>query len=203
MNAVGDAPKMMLAGDGNTAGPSLNGQTGLDLDSWPIVTGFEFSSTNYITFGDDTVVVTYGQEEAGSAISGPTVVTQGQNVAVTLEDNGLNIDPTTAETWTFTTSTTARTTGATTDIDAHLATLGFGDNGIFGKSDTGSALTSGTTFVFVESGSNTGVFTTHDAVGESTVDTKTNAGVDAVVSLTYGGNTYSFIVATGNGSGLE
>ena len=198
MNAVGDAPKMMLAGTASTAGPSLNGQTGLDLDSWPIVTGFEFNATNYITFGDDTVVVTFGPEEAGSAISGPTIVTQGQDVAVTIEDNGLNIDPTTAETWTFTTSTTARTTGDTGDIDSNLATLGFGDNGILGVTDSGSALTSGTTYVFVESGSNTGVFTTHDAVGSSTVDTKTNADVDDLVSLTYGGNTYSFIVATGD-----
>jgi len=200
MNAVGDAPKMILAGDGNTAGPTLNGQTGLDLDSWPIVTGFEFSATNYITFGDDTVIVTYGPEEAGSSITTSNIVTQGENVAVTIDDNGLNIDPTTAETWTFTTSTTARTTGATTDIDAHLATLGFGDNGIFNFTDSGSALTSGTTWVFVESGSNTGVFTTHDSVGESTVDTKTNADVDDTVTLTYGGNTAQFIVATSNAS---
>ena len=198
MNAVGDAPSIVKAGTTSTDGPSLNGQTGIDLPHWPIVTGFEFSATNYITFGDDTVVVTYGPEEAGSSIITPDIVTQGENVAVEITDNGLNIDPTIAETWTFTTSTTARTTGATTDIDAHLATLGFGDNGIIGVTDGGSALTSGTTYVFVETGLNTGVFTTHDAVGESTVDTKTNADVDDVVTLTYGGNTAQFVVATSN-----
>ena len=200
MNAVGDAPSIIKAGTTSTAGPSLNGQTGLDLPHWPIVTGFEFSSTNYLTFGDDTVVVTYGPAEAGTGLSTPNIVTQGENVAVELTDNGLNIDPTTAEKWTFTTSTTARTTGTTTDIDANLAGLGFGNNGILGVTDGGSALTSGTTYVFVETGSNTGVFTTHDAVGESTVDTKTNADVDDTVTLTYGGNTAQFVVATSNAS---
>ena len=148
--------------------------------------------------------MTYGPEEAGTSISTPNFVTQGQNVAVTITDNGLNIDPDTAETWTFGapagTATTAYTTGSTLNIIAELDQLGFEDNGVLGLTDGGSALTSGSTYVFVETGSNTGVFTTHDSVGESTVDTKTNADVDDVVTLTYGGNTAQFVVATSTAS---
>ena len=86
-------------------------------------TGFEILRCNqlFIDYGDDTVLVTWGPEEAGSSLTGPgSFVTQGQKLELTIDDNGLNIDPTTAETWTFTTSTTARTTGATTDIDGSL-----------------------------------------------------------------------------------
>ena len=106
---------------------------GSDLDdqSWPFIYAIDLSATNYFTYSGDTVVVTYGPEEAGTSISTPNFVTQGENVAVTIEDNGLNIDPTTAETWTFTTTTTARTTGATTNIVAELDQLGFGDNGTY------------------------------------------------------------------------
>ncbi|SVC41617.1 uncharacterized protein METZ01_LOCUS294471, partial [marine metagenome] len=191
---------IVLAADGNFAGPNINANTGVDLDGWPFITSIDFSATNYLTYGDDTVVVTYGPEEAGTSISTPNFVTQGENVAVTITDNGLNIDPDTAETWTFTTTTTAYTTGSTTDLIAELDQLGFEDNGVIGVTDGGSALTSGSTYVFVETGSNTGVFTTHDSVGESTVDTKTNADVDDVVTLTYGGNTAQFVVATSNAS---
>ncbi len=88
MNAVGDAPSIVKAGTTSTAGPSLNGQTGLDLPHWPIVTGFELSSTNILAFGDDTVLVTWGPENAGSSITGPgSFVTQGQQL--TYLQNGL------------------------------------------------------------------------------------------------------------------
>ncbi len=197
----------MTHADSNITG-MLHGQVGHDVhdtgvandQSWPFIYAIDFSATNYFTYSGDTVVMTYGPEEAGSSISTPNFVTQGENVAVTITDNGLNIDPTTAEKWTFTTSTTARTTGAATNIIAELDQLGFGDNGVIGVTDGGSALTSGTTYVFVETDVNTGVFTTHDTVGESTVDTKTNADVDDVVTLTYGGNTAQFVVATNTAS---
>ena len=175
-----------------------------DDQSWPFIYAIDFSATNYLTYGDDTVLVTYGPQEAGASITAPDFVTLGQNVPVTITDNGLNIDPTTAETWTFGapsgTNTTARTTGATTNIIAELDQLGFGENGVLGLTDSGSALTSGSTYVFVETGSNTGVFTTHDAIGESTVDVSTGASVDDVITFTYGGATAQSIVATSNAS---
>ena len=198
MNVLGDAATIMNAGTTSTPGPLYNGQTGLDLPQWPIITAFEFSATNYLTYGDDTVVMTWGPQNAGSSISAPTFVTQGANVPVTIDDNGLNMDPTTAETWTMTTSTTARTTGATTDIDGTMPDIGFGENINISVTDGGSALTSGTTYVFIETGSNTGIFTTHDVLGASTVDTKTNADVDDSVTLGWGGATTTFTVATSN-----
>ena len=106
-----------------------------------MIFGVDFSSDNLATYGDDSMVFTYGAENAGSDIivnNGQPFVVQGQNLAVTIVDNGLNIDPTTAETWTFGsvtgTTTVARTTGATTDIRATLGITGFGDNGVDRKS---------------------------------------------------------------------
>jgi hypothetical protein len=210
MNNLADAPALILDSDGSGSdGPQYNGQTGIDEAAWPIITGFEMSSTNIITYGDDTVLVDWGPEEAGSDLIGPgPFVTQGQQLALTIVDNGLNIDPTTAETWTFTTSTTARTTGATTDIDSSLGSLGFGDNGILSVTDSDVAIcadnTSGcsaaASYKFVESGPNTGVFEVHDLAGESNVDVKGDAGVDEVVTIGYGGNSITFAVATNNAS---
>ena len=149
------------------------------------------------------------QKKQVHLLTGPgTFVTQGQQLEVTIDDNGLNIDPTTAETWTFTTSTTARTTGATTDIDTSLGIYGFGDNGILSVTDSDVAIcadntsgcTAASTYVFVETGSNTGVFTVHDSAGESTLDIKGDAGVDEVVTIGYGGNSVTFTVATNNAS---
>ena len=203
----------MVHADSNITG-MLHGQVGHDIrtattgitddQSWPFIYAIDFSATNYLTYGGDTVVITYGPQEAGASISAPDFVTQGQNIPVTITDNGLNIDPTTAETWTFGdpsgTTTTARTTGATTNIIAELDQLGFGENGVLGLTDSGSALTSGSTYVFVETDVNSGVFTSHDAIGESTIDTKTNADVDDVITFTYGGATAQSIVATSNAS---
>jgi len=210
INNLANAPSLILDSDGSgSPGPQYNGQTGIDEASWPIITGFEMSATNIIAYGDDTVLVTWGPEEAGSSFTGPgAFVTQGQQLELTIEDNGLNFDPTTAETWTFTTSTTARTTGATTDIDSDLGSLGFGDNGVLSVTDSDVAIcadaTSGctavSTYKFVETGPNTGVFTTHDSAGESNVDIKGDAGVDEVVTLGYGGNSVTFAVATNNAS---
>ena len=137
MDTVGNAPKIIVAGTTATAGPAWNGQTGIDLPNWPYITAIDLSSTNIIAYGDDTVLVSYGPEAAGTSLTGPgDFVTQGQQLELTIEDNGLNIDPTTAETWTFTTSSTARTTGATTDIDTTLGIYGFGTNGILSVTDS-------------------------------------------------------------------
>ena len=153
---------------------------------------------------------TYGPENAGSELivnNGNPFVVPGQNVAVTIVDNGLNIDPTTSETWTFTTSTTARTTGATTDIDTSLGIYGFGDNGIWGVTDSDVAICAACNLRLfrqhqltssIETGLNTGVFEMHDAIGESVVDIKGDAGVDEVVTFSYGGNSASITVATNN-----
>ncbi len=163
------------------------------------------NATNFVTYGDDTIIVTYGIQNAGSSISVPSgIVTQGENVQITIDDNGLNIDPTFAETWTLTTSTTKYTggegTNSGTDIDTTMGNTGFGENLNIGVTDSGSALTSGTTYAFVETGVNTGIFTVHDTVGESTVDTKTDADVDDVVTWTWGGATAQVAVATSTAS---
>ena len=100
----------------------------------------------------------------------------------------------------MTTSTTARTTGATTDIDGTMPDIGFGENINLSVTDSGSALTSGTTYVFIETGLNTGIFTTHNVLGASTVDTKSNTDVDDSVTLGWGGATTTFTVATSDAS---
>jgi len=57
-NALANAPALLLDTDGaGSAGPLFNGQTGLDEANWPLIHGFDFSATNIITYGDDTVLV--------------------------------------------------------------------------------------------------------------------------------------------------
>ena len=116
-------------------------------------------------------------------------------VTVTIVDNGVNIDPTTAETWTFGsvtgTTTVARTTGATTDLRATLGITGFGDNGVLAVTDSDVAIcaaatsgcTGASTYVFIETGLNTGVFEVYDALGESVVAIKGDAGDDESVNV--------------------
>ena len=191
------------------------GNAGHDSESWPMIFGVDFSSDNVATYGDDSMVFTYGAENAGSDIivnNGQPFVVQGQNLAVTIVDNGLNIDPTTAETWTFGsvtgTTTVARTTGDTTDIRATLGITGFGDNGVLAVTDSDVAIcaaatsgcTGASTYVFIETGLNTGVFEAHDAIGESVIDIKGDAAVDETVTFSYGGSSVMVTVATNNAS---
>ena len=193
----------------------LVGQVGHDTKSWPVIFGVDLSSDNTLTYGDDTIVFTYGPENAGSELiinNGNPFVVQGQNVEATIVDNALNVDPTVAETWTFGsvtgTTTVARTTGATTDIRATLGIVGFGDNGVLSVTDSDVAVcvaaTSGcsgaSTYVFNETGLNTGVFEAHDALGESVIDIKTDAAVDETVTFSYGGSSVMVTVATNNAS---
>ena len=174
------------------------GQVGHDTVSWPVIWGVDLGADNILVYGDDSITFTYGPENAGSDLiinNGNPFVVQGQNVSATIVDNALNIDPTTAETWTFTsvtgTTAVARTTGASTDIRATLGITGFGDNGVLAVTDSDTAIcadnTSGcgsvSTYVFVETGTNTGVFEAHDALGESVIDIKGDAGVDEVVTI--------------------
>jgi hypothetical protein len=211
--AASGAGTPILTATTDVAGPLYNGNVGIDEASWPIITGFEFSDSNIITYGDDSIIVTYGTNNAGNSITGPgDFIVPGQQLQITIDDNGLNYDPNTAETWTFGsvtgTSTTARTTGATTDIRATLGIGGFGTNGVLTLTDSDVAIcvaaTSGcpsaSTYVFVETGTNTGVFEVHDFAGESTVDVKGDADVDDVITFAYGGSSFVSTVATNNAS---
>ena len=212
-NTVGDGGSLVLKGTTAFDGPYYNGQTGIDEASWPYITGFEFNDSNIITYGDDSIIVTYGTNNAGNSITGPgDFVVPGQQLQVTIDDNGLNYDPTTAEKWTFGsvtgTTTVARTTGDTADIRATLGIGGFGTNGVLTLTDSDEAIcvaaTSGcpsaSTYVFVETATNSGVFEVHDFAGESTVDVKGDASVDEVVTFCYGGNCFASTVATNNAS---
>ena len=89
---------------------------------------------------------------------------------------------------------------------AQLGTLGFGDNGLLTitESDQNSTtdITGETTladsYIFTETGTNTGVFTTHDNLGSSDSQIVTNCAVDDYVDFAYGGTTVRLTCATSN-----
>jgi len=76
----------MVHADSNITG-MLHGQVGHDIrtattgitddQSWPFIYAIDFSATNYFTYGDDTVLVTYGPQEAGASISMQNFVSPG------------------------------------------------------------------------------------------------------------------------------
>ena len=89
-----------------------------------------------------------------------------------------------------------------------LPSLGFGDNGILtitedstiSSSNISDETTTDDSFVFTETGANTGVFTTHDAFGFSDASISTTCTVDDKVSWAYAGLTVTLVCATANAS---
>ena len=180
-----------------------------------MIYAFDFADDNLIEYGSESVSFTYGQKNAGVSFTSTDadgIVVPGQKIQLTIDDNGLNIDPTTVDAWTFLATsgseTSDRSSVNSTDLNSSLAVLGFGDNGALTITEdttiSSSAIsveaTTADTFIFTETGLNTGVFTTHDAFGASDASISTTCTVDDKVSWAYAGITVTLVCATANAS---
>ena len=58
--------------------------------------------------------------------------------------------------------------------------------------------TTADTFIFTETGANTGIFTTHTAMGDSDASILKTCSVDDEVSFAYGGDSVTLVCATTN-----
>ena len=209
--------------DGLTQGPTAIGNViGSDAGTFPIIYGFNFNDDNLIEYGSEAIQFTWGAKAAGvsftttgaDASGTNAIVVPGQKIQLTIDDNGLNIDPTTVDAWTFLATNTlnAQKTERShindTDLNSSLAALGFGDNGVLtitedttiSSSNMSDETTTSEEFIFTETGLNTGVFTTHDSFGASDASISTTCNVDDKVTWAYAGISVTLVCATGNAS---
>ena len=197
-------------------GPAFIGNVlGADSASWPMIYGFDFADDNLIEYGDEAITFTFGAKAAGVSFTSTDtdgIVVPGQKVQLTIDDNGLNIDPTTVDSWKFlgTVGSEASDRISATDDNmiADLPSIGFGDNGFMtiteddtiSSTDMVDESTTDETYTFTETGTNTGVFTIHDSFGNSDAAISTTCGVDDKVTYTYAGISIVHVCATGNAS---
>jgi len=216
VNNVTASPGSQIAvGTAAMPGPAfLANVSGADTSSWPMVYGFDFADDNLVEYGSESIAFTWGQEASDiSFTTNDDIVVPGQKIQLTLTDNGLNIDPTTVDAYTFLTTSGSETVNRSSvstnsDLKSSLAALGFGDGGFMTISEdttiSSSAIASETTtddsYIFTETGANTGVFTTHDAFGFSDASISTTCTVDDKVSYLYAGLTVTLVCATANAS---
>jgi hypothetical protein len=144
--------------------------------TWPYIYSFELSGSNIISYGSDSITVSYGNTDSLTSIGlvNPTVASDTQ-LHLYLSDPALNIDPTTADAWTFDTnqSTTItfsnNGTNNTHDLEEQ-AQMGCIDNCQLTIDDASTApgqLVGYDNITMTESGANTGVFESWNADGES------------------------------------
>jgi hypothetical protein len=216
MTALQNEPMEIRAGTTSLSGPlNIGNVATADAGTWPLIHAHDFADDNLIEYGSDAVTFTYGQKEAGVTFTSSDsdgIVVPGQKIQLTINDNGLNIDPTTVDAWTFLATSaseeTDRSSVNTTDLNSSLAALGFGDNGTLTitedttiSSDSMSVETTlADSFIFTETGLNTGVFTTHDVFGASDASISTTCTVDDKVSWLYADLTVTHVCATANAS---
>ena len=114
MNVFASAGTPIAAGAAGLPGPTAIGnQSGADTSSYPIIYGIDFADDNLIEYGSDSISFTYGQKAAGvSFTTNDSIVVPGQKIQLTITDNGLNIDPSTADAYTFLATSTSETTNS-------------------------------------------------------------------------------------------
>ena len=89
-----------------------------------------------------------------------------------------------------------------------MGTLGFGGTGILTITESSQIssdnlsveATTADSFIFTETGINSGVFTTFNAIGNSDATVLTTCSVDDFVDFSYGGSTVRLVCATSNAS---
>ncbi|SVD70970.1 uncharacterized protein METZ01_LOCUS423824, partial [marine metagenome] len=215
MTALQNEAVEIGVGTANLPGPiSIGNVSGADAGTWPIIYASDFADDNLIEYGSEAISFTYGQKAAGVSFTSTDadgIVVPGQKVQLTIDDNGLNIDPTTVDSWKFlgTSGSEASDRISTTDDDMidDLPSIGFGDNGYMTIAEdntiSSTAIVSTTTtdtYTFTETGTNTGVFTLHDSFGNSDASISTTCGVDDKATFTYAGISIVHVCATGNAS---
>ena len=199
--------------DAANLGQRGHGLNSSGYGSWPYIIAVDLNDDNVVEYGSDAINVVYGNTDSETSIdlSNRNPASSAQ-VHLTLADPALNIDPTTADIWTFDLDDNSGGASATTVIFANNATSS-STNTAFNATDLGAlgcvsncALSSDAESVFgagagtvsavdmTESGANTGVFESFDINGAAQFVTTAQAAADTVIVFSYGGNSVDMII---------
>jgi len=213
MSVLQNELDIAAAGAAGQDGPGTIGNVGADAALWPFIHNINFAADNYLAYGDDTVTLTYGPNNASTSLSSShSIVVPSQKIHLTIGDNGLNIDPTTVDKWTLLGTADSQTSirssiGSDALTGAEMGAFGMGGSQLTitdgagpGGSSVSVEATTSNSFIFTETGVNTGVFTTFDSLGSSDASVLSTCAVDDYVDFAYDGNTVRLICATNNAS---
>ena len=186
-------------------GHSLNGTSG--MGSWPYILAIEFTDDNVVSYGGDSISVTYGNTDSDTSIElANRNPGERSEVHLTFTDPGMNIDPTSSDIWIFDLSDTAATPNVifgnngtnNTMSAAELGQMGCVDNCRLTSDGEGVLAAGGgngvDAVVMTETGSNTGVFESFDVNGGAEFETSAQAAADSKIVFSYGGNSVDMII---------
>lgn len=180
--------------------------------SWPYILSFEFPADTLVEYGSDSINVEFGNTDDQTSISllnqSPADET---HLYLTITDPALNIDPTTADVWTFDlphedgggealyfSTNGSDNTRYVTDAPISLAergAMGCNTNCKMGNGTTIKGVVDGSSsVVMTENSANSGVFESWSGNGTSQLVTVDEIGGDKKVVFTYGGNSVDMIV---------
>ena len=178
--------------------------------SWPYILAFEFPSDLSVEYGSDSINVEYGNTDSQTSISlGNQSPADETHLYLTITDPALNIDPTSADAWTFDLSAVhasadavffssnhTDTNGGNTAISlAERGDMGFSDNGKLGNATNILGVVDGHgSVVMTENAANSGVFESWSTNGTSQLVTVDEIGGDKKGIFTYGGNSVDMII---------
>jgi hypothetical protein len=205
-----DAPLGNATIDMGQRGHGLNAS---GYGSWPYIVAKDFSATNDVDYGGDSITVDYGNTDDETSIS----IANGNPAAraevhLTITDPALNIDPTGIDKWLFDLSDNDKTgstvefatngTGQTAMSPAELAEMQCVENcrlssdgeAVLIANSVSGAAASLDVIVMTETAANTGVFESFDGAGEAQFETIAEATADTNTVFSYGGNSVDMII---------
>jgi hypothetical protein len=175
--------------------------------SWPYIVSVNLTAgDNLVEYGSDAINVVYGNTDAESSIELTNRNPGDQaEVHMTITDPALNIDPTTADIWSFNLAAAA---SASSVIFSNNGTNSAMDPQELGQHDCvnncrlssnvvtglGTGLYATTAAIFTETGASTDVFESFDATGAGSWKTIEGAAADGQVIYSYGGNSVDQII---------
>jgi len=193
--------------DAANLGQRAHGLNASGYGSWPYIIAVDLNDDNEVAFGSDAINVVYGNTDDETSISlANRNPADRAEIHLTITDPALNIDPTTADIWSFDLSDTAFDANSavfnnngtnTANSAAEMGDLGFESNGLL-TANIETVLGTGANTVslvhMTESGANTGVFESFDINGNGQFETIAGASADTQVIFGYGGNSVDMII---------
>jgi len=210
-------------GDEANLGQRAHGLNASGYGSWPYVIAVDLNDDNEVAFGSDAINVVYGNTDDETSISlANRNPADRAEIHLTFTDPALNIDPTTADMWSFDLSDNTGGASATSVLFANNGTSAgviqtlnnaldaeeLGQMGCInncalyssGEGTLGNGTLGVNSVLMTESGANTGVFESFDINGNGQIETTPGAAADTQTIFYYGGNSVDQIITYNDAS---